>query len=229
MLITIHQPEFMPWAGFFNKIARADQFVILDSVKFQKNYFDNRCRIKQNGEAKWVTVPVQGRDAGLPIKDVLIADAGAWERKAFNAFFFNYGKAPFWKDHAAFLEALFAPGRWAKLAAMNEAIIEHVCHYLELPWRARRSSEMGVDSKGSQLVLDLCLKAGADSYLSGAFGRDYLDAKAFEDAGVKLIFQDYAPPVYEQFNGPYVGPLSVFDMLLNLGRDARALIEGVKA
>ena len=64
MFITIHQPEFMPWAGFFNKIACTDELIILDSVKFQKNYFDNRCRIKQGGEAKWLTVPVQHRDAG---------------------------------------------------------------------------------------------------------------------------------------------------------------------
>ena len=230
MQITIHQPEFMPWAGYFNKIARAEGRIIhLDSVKFQKNYFDNRCRLKQNGAAKWVTVPVKGRDAGTLIKDILIFEPGSWEKSAFSAFFASCGKAPFWKEHAPFLEATFTPGRWAKLVDLNLAVIEYVCRYLELPLNATRSSEMGVESKGSQLVLDLCLKAGADSYLSGAHGRDYLDEAAFAAAGVKLVYQDYAPPVYDQHDGPYIGPLTVFDLLLNRGRDARALIAGVRA
>lgn len=224
MLITIHQPEFMPWAGFFNKIARTERMIILDSVKFQKNYFDNRCRIKQKGEAKWLTVPVQHRDAGLPIKDMLIAEPGSWEAIAFAAFTTNYAKAPFWKDHEGFLKETFTPKRWLNLCDMNVAIIEYACRYLGIPLKATRSSEMGVTSKGSQLVLDLCLKAGADSYLSGAFGKDYLDQKSFADAGVKLSFQDFKSPEYAQFDGPYVGPLSIFDMLLNLGRESRALI-----
>ena len=220
----------MPWAGYFNKIARAEGRIIhLDSVKFQKNYFDNRCRVKQNGAAKWVTVPVQGRDAGTLIRDILIFEPGSWEKTAFDSFLRNYGKAPFWKDHADFLEKTFAPGRWTKLVDLNLTVIEHVCAYLDLPLKATRSSDMGVESKGSRLVLDLCLKAGADSYLSGAHGRDYLDEKAFAAAGVELIYQDYVPPVYEQFDGPYVGPLTVFDLLLNRGRDARAVISGVPA
>lgn len=228
MLVTIHQPEFMPWAGYFNKIARAEgRLIHLDSVKFQKNYFDNRCRVKQNGAAKWVTVPVQGRDAGTLIRDILIFEPGSWEKTAFEAFFRNYGKAPFWKEHSNFLEVTFSPGRWTKLVDLNLTVIEYVCRYLDLPLKTTRSSELGVESKGSQLVLDLCLKAGADSYLSGAHGRDYLDENAFAAAGVKLIYQDYAPPVYEQFDGPYVGPLTVFDLLLNRGRDARGAISGV--
>lgn len=223
MIATIHQPEFMPWAGFFNKIARTDLFIVLDNVKFQKNYFDNRCRIKQGGEAKWLTVPVIGRDSTQVFTAVEVA-GGGWERKAWSTLQFNYSGAPHWAEHEPFLKDFFSPGRWRRLIDMNLAFIEYACASLSIPLNLKRASEMGVASKGSQLVLDLCRAAGADSYLSGAFGRDYLDEPSFAQAGVALKFQDYTQPPYEQFNGPYVGPLSVVDMLLNLGSRSREVL-----
>ncbi|MBI3553496.1 MAG: WbqC family protein [Elusimicrobia bacterium] len=224
MFVTIHQPEFMPWAGFFNKIITTDQIVILDTVKFQKNYFDNRCRIKQGGKAQWLTVPVAHRDAGLPINQMEISPDVPWEKKSWHALYYNYHKAPHWKEHAPFLESFFSPGRWKKLVDLNRAFIAYVCESLGLPFKFRLASELKVESHGSQLVLDLCKAAGASRYLSGAFGKDYLDEGAFKAAGVELVFQDYSCPAYEQFDGPYVGPLSVVDMLLNQGPRSRELL-----
>lgn len=223
MFVTIHQPEFMPWAGFFNKVVQTDLLIVLDNVKFQKNYFDNRCRIKQNGEARWLTVPVLGRDSSQSIASIEVA-GGGWEKKAWNTLEFNYRRAPFWAEHEGFLRGYFEPGRWRLLVDMNLAFIEYACGRLSIPLRMRRASELGVETKGSQLVLDLCRAAGAESYLSGAFGRDYLDEPAFVAAGIGLKYQDYAQPPYEQFNGAYVGPLSLVDALLNLGPRARKLL-----
>jgi|CXWL01.1.fsa_nt_gi hypothetical protein len=225
LYVTIHQPEFMPWAGFFNKIVQTDCLIVLDNVKFQKNYFDNRCRIKQNGEAKWLTIPVLGRDSTQLISDVQLAGDG-WERKAWNALYFNYARAPHWADHESFLKGFFEPGKWQKLIDMNLAFIEYCCAYLSIPLSLRRASQLGVQTKGSQLVLDLCRSVQAGSYLSGAFGRDYLDAASFTTAGIELKYQAYEQPPYEQFNGPYVGPLSMMDMILNLGPRSRELVEG---
>ncbi|MBI4060211.1 MAG: WbqC family protein [Elusimicrobia bacterium] len=223
MFVTIHQPEFMPWAGFFNKIVQTDLFIVFDSAKFKKNYFDNRCRIKQGGAAKWLTVPVVGRDSTQAFLDVAVAE-GDWSRKAWSTLQLNYRGAPHWAEHEPFLKDFFAPGRWRRLIDMNLAFIEYGCASLSIPLKLRRASEMGVSSAGSRLVLDLCLAAGADSYLSGAFGRDYLDEDSFAEAGVALKYQDYTQPPYEQFDGPYVGPLSLIDMLLNVGSRGRELL-----
>lgn len=198
--------------------------VILDSVKFQKNYFDNRCRIKQDGAAQWLTVPVQHRDAGLPIESVLICDDRPWEKKAWAALEGNYQEAPFWAEHEPFLKALFEPGRWKRIVDLNMEFIAYACRYLEIPLNWRYSSALGVQTKGSQLVLDLCKAVGADSYLSGAFGKGYLDESAFQAANITLHYQAFYCPEYTQFNGPYVGPLSILDMLLNQGRKSRELL-----
>ena len=227
MLISIHQPEFMPWAGFFDKIAMAEQFVILDSVQFQKGYFHNRCRIKQKGQAHWLTVPVVKDSLDTVISEIRVHDAPNWGKKCYKSFQFHYCNAPFWQDHEAFLRRTFCELHWERLVDLNLSILEYLCGYLELPFRYLRSSELALSSSGSDLVLDICRRCAATNYLSGAHGREYLDVSAFAKAGVQVTFQEYQPVAYSQFNGPYVGPLSIIDLLLNHGPGGKAiLLEG---
>lgn len=228
MLVTIHQPEFFPWAGFFNKIATADVFCIFDNVKFKKSYFENRCRVMLNGEPGWLTAPVlhKGRSDQL-LCDVAMDNSLPWGTKVWKSLFFNYAKAPFWRDHAEFLEDCFAVRRWDRLVDLNLHALHYYCNYLGIEFKPVLGSAVCGDANGAELVLDTCKRLGATAYLSGRFGKDYLDEDGFRAAGIDLIYQDYHAPTYLRPNGSVSESLSVLDMTLVLGREAtKRYIEG---
>lgn len=225
MFITIHQPEFMPWAGYIDKIMQTEHFVVLDSVKYQKNYFLNRCRIKHDGEAHWLTVPVKKQTSQTLICDRKISRNADWAKKGLSMLSESYRDAPYWQDHEAFFADVFDADRDDDLAEMNIAILKYICDYLSIPFHYTRSSDMSLQDTGSDLVLEICRKMAASHYLSGTFGADYLNGAEFEKAKITVVYQDYTPPVYSQFDGTYCGPLSVIDMLLNHGPDCAKIIE----
>jgi hypothetical protein len=169
-------------------------------------------------------VPVRKGGSDEPICETRVSEDATWGKKCFHALYYNYRPAPFWTEHEPFLDRVFNQTRWERLIDLNMEILSYVASSLDLEFAHTRSSTMDLSAKGSDLVLEICLKMGAGRYLSGQHGRDYLDLNAFARAGIEVIFQDYAEIPYEQFNGPYVGPLSIFDMLLNLGPEARQWI-----
>lgn len=227
MRVSIHQPEFLPWAGFFNKIAAVDRMVIFDDVQFKKNYFENRCRIKVNGQPAWLTVPVlmTGRFQ-QKICEVELDNTKPWGEKSWKTLQQTYRRAPHWAEAAGFLEETFAGRRWERLVELNLHLITWLCGYLDLGAELVLSSTLGgtAVAAGSELVLETCRRAGASAYLSGRHGKDYLDEAAFAQAGIDLVYQDYDMPPYSQFDGAFVGPLSVLDLIVNTGRDARRIV-----
>lgn len=226
LLVSLHQPEFFPWAGFFNKVARVEKMVILDNVQFKKNYFENRCRIIIGGKASWLTVPVlhKGRH-GQSIREVLINNSTGWGKKAWRTLSQSYSQAPYWADHAKFLETTLL-GHWEHLADLNIHIIEYFCGYLGLPSDFRLGSDICGEAKGSDMVIAACQSLNATAYLSGQFGMDYLDEEDFRRAGIELRFQRFEPKPHPQFNGPGTELLSILDTTLNLGRDAASCVRG---
>ena len=227
MRVSIHQPEFFPWAGFFNKLAASDRFVLFDNVSFKKNYFDNRCRIRINDAMHWLTVPVRtsGR-LGQSIKDVEIDNDHPWGAKMWRTVAQSYARAPYLAEHASFLEDAFENRCWAHLSDLNVHIIRYVAAYLDLKAELVMGSSLDAEGSGSDIVLDTCKRAGASEYLSGRHGEEYLDRQAFSEAGIKLTFQDYSQPAYPQVQGAYLGPLSVLDALLNIGPKTRQIVLG---
>ncbi len=228
VLATIHQPEFFPWAGFFNKIVTADTFCVFDNVQFKKNYFENRCRVMLNGKASWLTAPIlhKGRSDQV-LSEVQIDNRTPWGTKVWKSLFFNYAKAPFWHDHAEFLEDCFAVRRWDRLVDLNMHALHYYCGYLGLNFAPVMGSQVcGKDVQGAELVLDTCKRLGATAYLSGRFGKDYLDEEAFRAAGIDLIYQEFQAPAYSRPDGTLSEPLSVLDMTMVLGRAALRFIEG---
>lgn len=226
MIVCAHQPAYLPWLGYFDKIAAADVFVFLDTVQFEKNSFINRNRIKTAQGPQWLTVPVLTRghlDGSL--RDTLIDERQPWRGKHLKSIAMNYARAPH-----------FDAGFEAVSALIDEPLEAPQDHLAELCWqqlqfwlaalridtRVVRLSELGIDSRKSDLVLDLCLATGADRYLSGALGRDYLEVERFHAAGVDVEFQSYDHPVYPQCWGEFAPAMSVVDAWLNCGADATA-------
>lgn len=215
MTLSAHQPAYLPWLGYFDKIARADVFVFLDTVQFEKNSFINRNRIKTSQGAQWLTIPVKLKGhTSSTLRETLVDDSQPWREKHLKAVEMNYRKAP------RFAECF---PKWQALLAMPESNLAELCWRQLQFWldefsistRLVRSSELAIDSRKSDLVLDLCRQFQASHYLSGALGRDYLVEADFQDAGIAIEYQHYPHPVYPQLWGDFLPYMGILDWWMN--------------
>lgn len=236
MKCAIHQPQFLPWLGYLHKINSVDVFVFLDNVQFKKNEFQNRNKIRVGDEARWITVPVSFK-FGDALNDIMIAEDSKWHRKMCSTIEHNYGKAPLFDAYGPELIQLL--GRpWTKLAELNRATVEWLMECFGIQTKVLVCSEMpdfnsepmgqGDGGSATQRLIDICRHVGADMYLSGAGGRDYLDSTKFEDSAIKLEFQNFLHPVYPQCYShtgcDFISHLSAIDGLFNCGGGT----EGIK-
>jgi len=225
MIVTIHQPEHLPWLGFFNKVDRADTLILLDTVQYRKNYFQNRNRVLMSGDPLWLTVPVATKGhTGRSIREMMIDNRTAWRRKHKETLLQAYGGHPFFDEHRGFFSQIYGQ-EWVGLSELNEHLIQYLLDHLGIAPKVFRSSDLGASGGKSELLLELCTKVGATIYLSGTSGREYLDERPFERAGVEVAYHTFKHPVYPQLGaGRFVSHLSAIDLLFNLGPDSLAVI-----
>lgn len=196
-------------------MAKCDVFVIEDNVQFERQGFQNRNKVKIPGGIKWLTVPVEHVGKDLLINEVRIANAAEprWAERHWMTLKHNYRKAPFWEELQGFFEEAYEK-HWDLLIDLNMHLIKGLMEVLGIQKKLVMSSALGVGGKKGELVLNQCKVLGADQLLAGAGAKDYLDIEAFEKAGVKVIFQEFKYPVYEQLHGgDFVPDLSVVDYL----------------
>jgi hypothetical protein len=223
MKITIHQPEHLPWLGFFHKMAECDVYVLLDSVQFTKNNYQNRNRlIDHNGKVFWSTVPVRMTGhIDKRIADMELDNSQPWPRKVWARIADAYRRHPYFAVLGPELEVIFL-GSHTLLVDFNLALIEFFRRQLEITVPMVRSSTLDVTDIRSALLLSICHNLGADKYLSGPSGREYLDTALFEAGGVALDYHVFEHPTY---SAPIFQPyLSTLDLLFNHGPQSRAIL-----
>lgn len=227
MMVGIHQPMYLPWLGYFDKIHRCDTFVILDDAAYSRNYFVNRNRIRTREGWMWLTVPVRSSGRfGQPINQVEVDQGRRWQARHWRSIGYSYGNAPFFGEYSAFFEEFYA-GDHARLQAVLMDPLRFLLESLGIGTRILLSSELGVKGTKDERLLAICRELGADSYLSGPSGKDYLDPAPWEAEGIAVHFHDYRHPVYPQVQGgDFVPEMSVIDLLFNCGGDSlRVLTE----
>lgn len=224
MKISIHQPNYIPWLGFWDKLLKSDMMVLLDTVQFTKNEFQNRQKIKlSQGGVHWLTIPVHG-STKLAINEVKIDNTITWAKKHLHTLRFNYERAGFWKELGPSLTHLYMNhGQGCEyLQSFNIDLIAWVIQELSINRYTTLSStllgekqDLGEDP--TSRIIRICKSVDADCYLSGAGAGGYLDVNQFKEAGIALEFQHFEHPVYPQRNGSFVPNLSVLDLILNVG------------
>lgn len=230
MIVAIHQPNFLPWLGYFLKMAQADAFIYLDNVPFTKHGYQNRVKIKAREGARWLTVPVLSKGRfGQLTRDIEINNAGRWRDQHVNGLQTEYGRAPYSRPVLDSLKRAYEEAD-SSLTSFNLKLIDLVADWLALRPRCFFASDLGVEGTGPELLLGLVKAVGGDVYLSGPSGRDYLDLDLFARAGVEIKFHLFEHPVYSQLHYPFIERLSVIDLLLNTGKDgAREVLARTKS
>lgn len=229
MIVTIHQPQFLPWLGYFDKIRRADTFILLDNTQYKKNEWQNRNRIKIHDGWQWLTVPVI-HNFGQLIMEVKINNCVDWKRKHINALKLNYSKAPFFNEYFPGIEAIYDQP-WTNLCDINIAFIDQIVSWLNLDIDIVKASDFDVIEDGTLRLVELCKSLGSKKYLSGAGGNSYLDFELFKQNGVEVIIQDYQHPVYQQtfsqnVKSDFESNLSIVDLLFNCGHHSLSVLSG---
>lgn len=221
MKISIHQPCFIPWPGFFEKLLQVDKFVILDTVQFEKNSFDNRNKLRDAASDHWLTVPVftKGKFGQNPWRDLLINNDIDWRSKHLKSIRMWYGKSRYFEEVYPIIDCAYAK-RHRFLFDLNISLILSIMAYLEIRTPLIFASDLSLSSKKSELVLDIALSTGATSYYSGTKGQNYLDLASFASNSISITFQSYNPPVYKQLYKPFIPCLSIVDLLFSVGKES---------
>jgi len=216
-VVAIHQPNFLPWLGFFHKIYQSDIFILLDNVPFTKSGYQNRVKIKSAQGEQWLTVPVltKGRFGQLTSQVPINANTH-WGKAHTATLRTNYQRAPYYEEIYGWLEPLYRKAQ-PHLAAFNLSLIEAILRYLKLSANLIMASSLVFEGNGPELLLQLVQLADGQVYLSGPSGRDYLDTSIFELAGIKIEFQQFYHPIYPQLYGDFMPGLSILDALMNIG------------
>jgi len=225
MIISVNQPYFFPYPGFFYKAYRSDVFVILDTVQFPRGTtWTTRNRFKNHLGSLWMTVPVKKKDLGLQkINTVRICHDGRWAKKHLQSLRNAYANAPYVKDHLNFLEGLFST-KFEKLIDFNLNIIRYLMKHLQIDTKIILLSELDIQTKGDQLLIEMCKKLEAYQFLAQRAARKYLDADRFTEAGIRLTDVTPSSPVYPQLWGSFIPNLSALDLVLNCGPKAHDIM-----
>ena len=219
MILSAHQPAYLPWLGYFDKISKADVFVFLDTVQYEKNSFINRNKIKTPQGPQWLTIPVKSKGhITATLRETLVDDSKPWRSKHLKSIEMNYRKAPFFNEFFPKLEGIqMLPA--SNLAELCWQQLQFWLKEFNIKAKVIRSSDLAVESKKSDLVLDLCLHFNADHYLSGILGKDYLDEYSFATNGIAVQYQDFQHPIYTQLWGDFLPYMSIIDYWMNCGSE----------
>lgn len=232
LIVAVHQPHFLPWLGYLDRMQQADLFIVLDHVQFERRNYQNRTRFRLDGQAQWLTVPVIQQSQKETVLDKRIdaqPEAGDrwWGPRHFQTLRHAYRQAPHFDEYASALKSILEH-RWEKLAELDQATLDFLRDALDIRTPLVTSSSLGVAGAKSGLILNLCKAVGASRYLAGMGGsRSYLDRDAFAAEGVEVVFQDFHHPEYPQC-GPqdFIPGLSAIDLLFNCGLASRELLRG---
>lgn len=226
MRVAIHQPQYLPWLGYLDKLDRSDVFVLLDTVQFKKNEWQNRNRIRTAQGWQYLTVPVL-HEFPQRLDQVRINNQTDWRRKHVQALETHYGKAPHYGRYASLFLELLARD-WERLSLLNEAVLSALAGAFGITTPIVKASQFEAREEQTGRLVDLCKAVGADCYLAGAGGRGYMNLEGFQAEGIAVEVQDFMSPEYAQVYRPFIAGLSAVDLLFNCGgegfryvRDAR--------
>lgn len=220
-IVAIHQPNFVPWLGYFDKIIRADLFVLLDNVQFPKTggTWINRVKLLVNGSEAWTTVPIIRNFQGVrSISEIKINNETDWRGKFLKTIQTNYGKAPYFREILPLLNDLM-DNPTDSLSEFNIAAIRTIVSILKIDSeKLVLGSEVLAEGSATELLISITKKLEGTCYMCGGGAGGYQEDEKFASAGIDLVYQGFTHPAYPQLRSQqFVPGLSIIDTLMNCG------------
>ncbi len=225
MIISIHQPNFFPWLGYFYKIAHSDMFVVLDDVQYTKNSYINRSQIKTPQGCFWLTIPVH-RSLSTKINEIDTSQL-PWKEKCIKTLESFYKKAPYFMTYKEEVFFLLSQ-QYSSMADLNIVLIKYMCSVFDIKTPFFMASTLSSNLKSDDRLIELIEHLKGNVYLSGLGGQNYQLEKKFEDKRIKLVYSSFKHPIYPQLWGEFEKGLSALDFLFNCGADFNSMFKGEK-
>jgi hypothetical protein len=220
MTVSAHQPHFLPWLGYFNKVAKSDVFIWLEDVQFRKNYFQNRTRIKGNQDELWLTLSVKKGSLHANINEIELVKNRDFQKitKTIKNY---YSKAPFFESHFKEIKNIINNSN-DSLNDLNFDLFIYLLKVLEIKTEIIKSAELQIKEKdANNRLIEICKKVNATKYIAGKGGRNYMNEAHFKEYNIDVIWQEF--PIneikYQQAKGDFVEGLSILDVLFNIGKE----------
>ena len=229
MTVSIHQPNYLPWIGYFNKIVRSDTFVIFDDVQFpvgKKGFFGNRNKIKTNNGELWLTVPVLDRSSRKNFNEIKINNNG-WSDKHISNIENFYKKSPYFNLYFNDLKNILSVN-YDNFSLLSITLIKYFIDKLDISTNIVLSSDICKDSElqGLEKIFFILDNLKAQKYLSsdGPGSMRYINENDFKSKNIELVWQKFNHPIYNQLHGDFKSYLSIIDLLFNYGEDSKKYI-----
>jgi len=225
MIVTMHQPNILPWLGFFYKTARADLLVIADTLGFSRGSYTQRVKIKTEKGPKWLTLSLlHTGKVSQPIREMRLGGYDNWRERILDTLHGHYLHSPHYQPYADEIREIIMSGS-DNLSEFNFSLIAYLAKTLGITTKTVFSSELeGIGGNKTDWAISVCKAVGADTFLSGAGGAGYQDEEAYGQAGIKLIYSDFQHPTYPQQFGDFVPGLSIVDLLFNCGPESPEIL-----
>jgi len=217
MIVAIHQPNYIPWLGYFYKIYKSDIFVFLDDVQYSNKGSHNYNYIKTTNGIHRLKIPVQ-QHFGQYINEITTKDFLVWKTDHLKLIHDNYSKACFFEEIYSDFESLLTPS-YKNLSHMNIEIIKFFCKKLGIERKFITASELNLSFSKEEKVIQIVHSLGGSVYYSGSGAKSYQDPQNFNKMNIKLEYSNFSPFVYPQFNGEYCANISIIDYLMHCGYD----------
>ena len=224
MIVTIHQPNYFPYLGFFQKVLLSDIYVILDRAQFEFDITNRNKIITPEGSWSRISVPIKKGQKFFEIRNVEINNDQPWAEKNWDLIHKSYNDSPFFDLYKTTLNSVFKK-KWNLIFDLNFYTLKKVLEWLDIKTEFILDSELDVTGMSSEHLLNICKKLGATKYLSGPSGKNYLNEKIFEQSKIKVEYQKYDPIIYPQkYAKSFVPNLSILDLLFNMGSDSKKFL-----
>ena len=226
MIVSVHQPNYLPYLGFFDKMMKADIFVIYDDAQFSKGDYHHRNKIRIHNGWKWLTVPVEKKR--VPINEIRIKNEVThlkgieWTDVHLRIINDNYENSTYYGDYLKKIKNIYEK-KFDMLFDLNLSLIMllkkafNINTKIEFSSKLIDSGKVNPESMSSERLLEIVEAVGGDIYLSGHMGRDYLNNSLFKENRINIEFQDYKHPFYEQQYSDFIPNMSAIDALFNVG------------
>ncbi|MDC3284943.1 WbqC family protein [Flavobacteriaceae bacterium] len=216
--ISIHQPHFLPWLGYFNKIIHADMFVVLEQVQYRKNYFQNRCKIKGNNKDLWLSLPVKKSSSSL-IRDVELINNKKDRLKIIKTLMQYYSKTKYFDNYFQEIKEILLNDE-LKLSRLNNQLLKKFLDILKIDTEIKFCKDFTENQDPNLRLIEICKNSNSDTYISGVGGKNYLDISLFEKNNIKVQFQNFNSNIeYSQVGDSFLPGLSILDVLFNVGAE----------
>ena len=227
MIVSIHQPNYLPWLGYFDKIKQSDIFVVFDDVQFPrgKKHFGHRNQIKTNTGTKWLTVPIKNKSDMVSFNDTIINDDTDWHNEHCKQLSNHYSKSPYFMDYFMTINDIICKEH-NSLTELSVELIRYFMKELNIDTEIVYSSQLNPSGVGSEKIFSILENLNATEYItgSGPGSQRYINEEAFGRRNINLQWQGYKCKEYNQLFGDFIPYLSVVDLLFNQGKKSGEVI-----